>query len=425
VKIVWFTFVFNVFAIVLVKAIFNVSDLGLFFVLVHILITSLILFTYNSKVKYIYLLGFAARALFMFLDLFASNIYKLPNSGVDSEMFYSRALEISRNLDLLGNTSGGIFSDIMGLLLRMIGDQRIVVQYINVLFGLSIIFIVHEILKLLKFNEKLIVIVLLITAFFPNSIIMSAIFLREIIPTFLVAYSLYEYIKWYKFGKFQFGFYSLVYLGVASMFHSGVIGVSIGYLFGLLFFNRDKNKLTFSLRSITTLAIIFLVFYVSFTYYRDIFFRKFISIDDIGDILDATNRSSGGSAYLTSLKISNPIQLVMFTPIKSFYFLASPLPMYWRGILDAFSFFTDSSLYVLTLYSLIMNRKKLGDNKNLIIILFWMLLGVSIVFGVGVSNAGTAIRHRQKIISLILIIIALIEDSRYRFILMKNSISLK
>ena len=41
------------------------------------------------------------------------------------------------------------------------------------------------------------------------------------------------------------------------------------------------------------------------------------------------------------------------------------------------------------------------------IILIISILATSYIFGIGVSNAGTAIRHRQKIISLFIILLSI------------------
>ena len=39
-----------------------------------------------------------------------------------------------------------------------------------------------------------------------------------------------------------------------------------------------------------------------------------------------------------------------------------------------------------------------------------MILGATSIFGIGVSNAGTAIRHRQKLFPIFIILIAIALD---------------
>lgn len=50
-----------------------------------------------------------------------------------------------------------------------------------------------------------------------------------------------------------------------------------------------------------------------------------------------------------------------------------------------------------------------------------LLLGSSLIFGIGVSNAGTAVRHRQKLIPVFLILLAIIMDCRKKLISKRNS----
>ena len=421
-KFSWLTFTISILILGVMNSLISAtSSLGMIFVLFHITITSVILMSYKSKLKVIFLSAFIARVVVMFWDLLARSIFILPNSGADSEMFYDASLAISNDLSLLGSTRGGVFSDLMGLLFRIIGEQRIVGQYINVLFGLSTIFIVYKTIKYLDVDSRVIKIVLFIVAFFPNSLIMSAIFLREIIPTFLVAVSLMEYIKWLKSSKIKNAVFSLFFIGLASMFHSGVIGITLGYFFGFLFYNSNSNKLKFSARTVMSFVLIILVIAVSFTYFEDIIFRKFRNVEDISDIYTTANVRLGGSAYLKSIEINTPLQFLIYSPVKAFYFLTSPLPMNWRGGMDIFTFLTDSILYLFSLFYYLTNKNKLGTRRSIVIIILWMLLGSSLIFGIGISNAGTAVRHRQKLIPVFLILLAIIMDCRKKLITKKNS----
>lgn len=397
-------------------SIVDFGGIGLIAVMLHVIITMIIIMGYKSKEKFVFLLAFLSRVLFMLWDLYARGIFILPNSGADSEMYYEASLRIANNLSLLGTTRGGMFANIMGLLFHFIGPQRIIGQYVNVLIGLSVVLIIYKLLIMMNINKSTIKGTLLITSFFPNSIIMSAIFLREIIPTFFVTASLYYFIKWVKYQKILSAMLTLVMLSIASIFHSGVIGCVIGYFFGFLFYNRNNNKLKFSTNSIIVFVMILAVIILSFTYFEDLLFGKFRNLEDISDIYNNANRSLGGSAYLTSLAINNPLQLVIFGPIKSFYFLTAPLPMNWRGIMDVFTFLTDSMLYLITILYVMKNRKFYGENKVYITCIIWAIVGASLIFGIGVGNAGTAVRHRQKLVSLFLVLLGIVMDSKKKYV---------
>jgi hypothetical protein len=71
-------------------------------------------------------------------------------------------------------------------------------------------------------------------------------------------------------------------------------------------------------------------------------------------------------------------------------------------------------LYIGTFVYVIFNRKALGNRRALYIGLLLALVGALIIFGIGVSNAGTAVRHRQKLIAVFLILLAITKDAKMR-----------
>lgn len=374
---------------------------------IHISLTLLLLFVLDHKFKLLFLGAYIARVAFLLWDLYARDIYILPNSGADSEMYFYWAKEIGQNLYLLGqNARGGLYSKIIGVLFHLIGPSRLFGQYLNVLLGLSVVFIIDRILMMLDVKDKSRNFSILLASFFPNSLIMSAVFLREILPTFFVALSLLAFMIWYQNTKYRDMVLAITYLGVASMFHSGVIGIFIGYAFAFLFYNKETGRFKFSIRSVTSFFVILAIVSIAFTYYGNQILYKFQNLEDVNDLISQTNRRLGGSAYLTSLKINTPIQLLFYGPIKSFFFLTSPLPMNWRGFMDIFTFFSDSLLYLGTLIYMIANRKRFGDRRTLIFSIVVMIVGAAFIFGIGVANAGTAVRHRQKIVPLFIILLA-------------------
>lgn len=415
-KLIWYGYFIEILVLTLLKPLItDFESVAIIAIMVHIIYTTVILISYKNKLKIVYLGAFLSRVILLMWDLYARNIFLLPNSGLDSEMYYKNAIQISNNLSLLismDGLRGGLYSQINGLLFYFIGPQRIVGQYINVLLGLSVIFILSKILILLNVNKNIRTTIITITSFFPNSVIMSAIFLREIFPTFFVSLSLYFFVKWFKLGYLRNVFLSLFSIGIGSIFHSGVIGIALGYAFAFLFYKRKENTFKFSASTIITFIVIISVSYLFFTVFEDLVFKKFSGIDDITDIYSTANIRLGESAYLTNLTIANPIQLVIYGPIKAVYFLLSPLPTDWRGVQDIITFFSDSLFYLIVILYFVKYKKILKERKSIIITLLIIIVGASLVFGIGVGNAGTAIRHRQKLIPIFLILLGIMMDTK-------------
>jgi len=418
-KLIWLGLLFEIFLLILIKP-FTVDFefVSILAVSVHIFFTMVVLFVQKSKFKLIFSAAFFGRIMFMLWDLNARQIFQLPNSGGDSVGFYNSAILVSENISLLNeNIYGAMYSKMIGLLFYWIGPLQMFAYYINVLLGLSVVLVIYKILNMLEVNYKITKLILLLVAFFPNSMVMSAIFLREIIITFFVTYSLYYFIKWFKKGFKINMVLSILTLGIASLFHSGVVGIFLGYAFVFLFYIKEKNKYQFNVKSVMVFLGLVSFSFLVYTQFSAIFLAKFGNVESMNDIYSRANMSLGGSAYLTNITINNPIQLVIYGPIKTFYFLTSPLPMDWRGFMDIFTFLFDSTLYLSTFIYFVLNRRKFKERKVLITSLALILVSVSVVFGIGVFNAGTAVRHRQKIISIFLILFALMMDekSKYNF----------
>src|SRR5699024_2986544 len=133
----------------------------------------------------------------------------------------------------------------------------------------------------------------------------------------------------------------------AMAFHSGLVGISFGYVFAFLFYDEKRKKFKFNLRSITVFLIIITIFIFSYLTFGELIFVKFQNIENIDDIVQVANPIGiGGSAYLDNLIINNIFDFILYSPIKAFYFIFSPVIIEWRGLNDLLSFLTDTILYL-------------------------------------------------------------------------------
>lgn len=385
------------------------------FTLLHIVLSIWVLLRYKQGLREILIFAFLIRVVLMLWDIRFDHIFSLPNSGADSGMYYNEAQRVSQDLSLLTqDIRGGPFAKIIGTIFHLTGFSRLLGQYINVLLGMSVVMIVNRITALFKLSVRARRNTLLLAAFFPNSMVMSAIFLREIFPTFLVAASLYFFVRWYLKPALRDMVLSLLMLAFSSMFHSGVAGIFLGYAFAFLFYKHRTKRFSFTTNTILSFVVVAAAVYLATNVFQEQLFGKFSNIEEMEDIYQTANNRYGGSAYLTNLKINNLWQFFVFGPIKMVYFLSVPLPWNWRGGMDIFSFVADSMLYLYVVVTLYRNRRLFGEHKPLMTALALMLLGAVIIFGIGVSNAGTAIRHRQKLVPIFLISLGVLMDIRVK-----------
>lgn len=410
---IWFVFIIELLLLSIIKQLeINLLITSISLIFIHVVITIAILYRKYTEIYLLLLAGLAVRLGLVFLDLFGRHILTLPNSGMDSEGFYASAVLISNNIDLLfAEVYGGVYSKLNGLLFYIIGTERIMAHYFNLLLGISIIIITYKTLKRVSDNIDQIYLLTAVITFFPQSIIFSAIFMRENIVTFFVALSVNRFVKWYFKGVRLDFIKANSYIFIGSLFHGGIIGIIAGYFILYIFYDREKRKIDISLSSMIILTTFILLSLLIFSQYGGVF-NKIDQIDSIESLYTLSNKGRGGSVYLQRLEVNSLTTFILYSPLKMIYFLISPVPHMWRGIRDIITFVFSSLVFLISIILAITNKDKIKKNP-LLIGLFISLVVTALFFGTGVSNAGTAMRHRQKILPLLIIYLSMISNKEY------------
>ncbi|OZT78620.1 hypothetical protein [Salinicoccus roseus] len=352
--------------------------------------------------------SFLARLGLLLMDLYRPDIFEIPHSGTDTENFYATGLLVADDLSLLGESIyGGTYSQMLGLLFNVYGDDRLFVQYLNIMLAITAILIVIKIFRMIGVPHRAQLILVLLMAFFPHSLIFSSILLRESIISLLVVLSLYFFVRWFTYKERSGAIMSVVLLLTAAAFHSAIIGVLLGYLFGFIFYKHDKQSFRFTVTSVVPFSIFGLLMTYILVFPGIVMglplFNKFQQVMDNNETLyGAITASRGDTAYLTGLEVNNLFQVALFSPIKVIYFISSPMPWDVRNFEDMVSFFLDGAFYLLTLILFIRNFETIRRRPLLGILLLGIMAGW-LIFGLGISNAGTALRHRFKFFYIIIV----------------------
>ncbi len=388
--------------------------------LILILMNS-ILFTFflaeKIKEKEIYKIiffGYILRLLILLIDIYGREYIVLPHSGDDTERFYLYGILISENLQLLNTTYLTGYADLLGVFFYLFGDQRMLAQYLNTLLGIGVIIVTYKILKLLSINQKIRIIVICIITFFPQTIIFSGILLRENLVAFGLVMMIYYSVLWYKQGGMKNIVLSILFLLIAAYFHSGVIVAFIPLVFMYTFYKHKLSKFGVDVKALFLLGVFLIIGLVVSLNIGEVLFSKFGDVDITNkEFYSSMNTTEeGGSNYLEGLRYDNLYEILLFSPLKMFYFLFSPIPLDWRGAMDLITFFIDSLVYFLASIYLIKNRKIFIKDKPLLIVFSFILLFIIFTFAYGTHAAGTAIRHRSKIVAVLLICWALLIDQK-------------
>lgn len=343
----------------------------------------------------------------MYADL--DHLFPILNSGADTESFHGVAVyNVEHNVDMDFTN----YVPFITIIYRLFGldDGRAVSQFINVLFGTGVLLNIRSALGLLKIPYKIQKTSMWIAVLMPNMIIFSGILLREAWVEYFISLSIIFFIRWYKkIGSALFNvFISIASVFIASYMHAGVIGVLIGYFAAFILLKSKDGEVKFTFTSIFMIGIV-TVGVMFFLENLETFGGKFSNVDT--DNLDALTQHSqaGGSLYLAGLQNSSFAMEMVTLPIRMIYFLYSPIPFDWRGVNDLFAFFIDSIVYLYFSYKIFKSLKgshNLSD-KNLLIFLVISIIVATAIFGMGTSTAGTAMRHRAKLLSLFVIAYAI------------------
>lgn len=414
-KKIWFSFLILILGLSVLNPL-NISyeNAATILVLLHSIIIILILTTYEDyKLKPVLILAFLLRLFLAFWDIYARSIFILPNAATDDVGFYRSASQISKNLLLLSNDLyGGLYAKITGFVFYLTGPSRILGNYINVILGISVVIIILKILKLLNINKKNEYWTVWIASFFPSSLFMSAMFRREMIITFLVILSLFYFVNWFIVDKISHLYLAILLILFASMFHSGVIGIIGGYIVAYIFYGNKTREFKLTVNSIFSTIIIGIFLFIIYVLLGEQILTKFGNLNEINTLVKSFNHGGGGARYLANLQINNILELIVYSPIKFFYFISSPVPWEWRGLNDILTFLFDSSIYLIILVYYLINKKNFNKRNNIIKIFFISILVTSFIFGIGTGNAGTALRHRQKLLPIFTIFLAIMLDNR-------------
>lgn len=370
-------------------------------------------FTKFNRFFISFMLAYITRLIIMFIDI--NKYMNILHSGDDTENFYKTGILISNNLELLqGEVYGGIYSKFIGFIFYIYGIDRVFVQYLNIIIFILIILLMRKIVLLLQIkNYKFFFYILF---FFPHSLIFSSILLREGIISLLVLLSFYYYIVWCKYRKTKFAFISCLVLMIAALFHSGVIGLLFGYLIGFLIVNENDKGLKLSKDKITiiiSMTIVLLLIFINQNILLDLpFLNKFQhNLETNETVYDITNRQLGGSAYLTSIVIASPVEIIMYSPLKLTYFIISPVPWEISSFSELFAFLLDGLFYLIFILIIIFNFKRVMKSPFLLSVIIGMFT-TWLIFSMGVSNAGTAMRHRFKTFYIVIVVCMLIINKR-------------
>ena len=362
------------------------------FAVVYILINSLALigwFVKKSKNKTIFMIltfGLLIRLAALWYD---QSVALLPFNTADAYKFHELAVETAEALpDVLLEHFTGFYSQVLGVVYYFFGPYRFFGQYLNVAFVVLAATKLIDIAELLKIKDKNTILMIFLWLFMPIPFLMGYALIREGSMYYLIVLGVYHFLKWFEKYNPIYIVLTILPIYIASLYHEGALYILPAMLYAFLFYDKKREKINFNF-----INIMFLI--------EAVIGAIIIVTQNADSFLDKTNaETGGGSTYLAALEINSPLQFIMYAPIKGFYLLYSPMPWLIRGGLDIPTFVFDTCLWGYATYNILRNFRKIDTKYKM---LFLAILVAGMVYGMGTHNTGTAMRHRNKFMSLMLI----------------------
>lgn len=382
--------------------------LGIFLSII-LVIGCLFVFT-NFKDKAlskIFLLAITMRTGLAFFHRF---IASLPDSTADAKAFENLAWQMS-NTDVARSGIMGVviqgsetYPSVMSFIYRFFGRSPLILQVLNVILGSLVVLVAYKTAMVLFNRRRAALIASVVVAFFPTFNLYSAITLRETFVVFFLATSFYFFSVWLQRGDTSYILLSFLFSITSAAFHGAMIIIVFSYIPIYIFYRpRRKEWSVFNKKLLIGGLFLIVIVYL--------FFGQFPSkIPSPAEITperlekEVHVRATDRAAYLRNLVPGSYFDVAWQTPIRALYFYFSPFP--WEleskldlvGMVDALSYLGLFAFCVLSLHFILRENRALFFSVLLILLIF------SVTFAWGTSNYGTAIRHRQKIAFLFIII---------------------
>lgn len=338
-----------------------------------------------------------------------SHVYgvQLPGAGLDAVTFERIGWEFAQSdwRTLRGSISGGAFlySWIIAVLYWLTARSPLLIEMVNVLLGTLVVYEVH-VLAGMMWSDADARRAAWVAALFPTMVLYSAITLREMLVAYPLVLGAVWLARWRVTGRLRWvvgamgafivgiAFHTMMFgailfvLGTAaarwmSTVKEGQLRQSVGILAGLVLAGAAGLYILASGLGAGNFA------------YTDVFSST--------DLIAAQQLGTGDRAsYLQGMMIRSFGDLLWQAPIRTFFFLFMPFPWIVSAVIDLVGLI-DAALYVVLCVCALRRLRVIWSTPVArLTALLWA--SCAVVFGLVVTNYGTAIRHRGKLAPLLI-----------------------
>lgn len=362
----------------------------------------------NPALRAPLLCGLALRVTATLMQFY---VVPLPGTGMDTITFERLGWAWSQDgwdgLVRSFTLGAWLYSWIIAVLYWIGTRSELLVQSVNVLVGTLVVFNVFQIARLL-WGDKGAERAAWWAALFPTLVLNSAIILREVFVVYPLTLGIVCFVRWRLSGRMIWLPAAVGCMSIAVIFHSGVVGalavVGATVVFEVLrSLNRARGRARFALLLGSAAAVVMLLAVAGFVASRVNLF-VLASVIDFMAGHQAGTYAADRTDYLPNMVVSTPVDILWQAPIRFLFFQFMPFPWLIRTPADIFGLL-DSGLYALLVFQAFRARAAIRMNPAARSVV-WAWVGCVLVYGLLISNYGTAIRHRAKMAPLLIAVAA-------------------
>lgn len=376
--------------------------------------TSICLFTLwksNCEVKWelvVLMLGLAGRIIFCYLDVYTA--FELPIGGGDDGIgFMERAIAYYNGDFSVQYTK---YPYILNAIFQITGINQYAAQYANILCWSFSALVMQKCCKRLQITGYLRLIAIAVFAWLPTNIWITSILYRDAYIMLLLCLSFYYLLVWMQDGKLHGIVLSVAAVLLASLLHGASVMALIPVIYTVVFYSQGTKQFCITkkavIMSLVTIGGVFIILIIPQT--REMILRKIPNMN--GGLIEGLNRylenkydgSVAGSDYLTGRYLTGYFDILPMTVQRMYYHTFSPAPDMWRGFIDVAAFFMSTApvyLAAAICWLVSLSYKKIDAYRCVLFLEIFITVGV---YAWGNKNAGSALRHREKILSLVILL---------------------
>jgi 4-amino-4-deoxy-L-arabinose transferase-like glycosyltransferase len=358
---------------------------------------------------------FVALIIRVLVMLIGHYLVTLPDSTADAMSFEREAWSIAQGgfFNVIDNYIGPdakFISWLIAIPYSLFGRSILLAKSITLFFGMGSVFLGWLLAKKI-WNNNIANKVGWAIALFPSLILYSVLVLREAYIAFFLLLALYGIAGWIKNDEYKSIVLALIGFTGATFFHGALM---VGGLVFLIIVGVVKLKQFLKLLTNLKINIESIILIILISIFLQNYLSNKINVPYLGNFAASTNierifsKTQGATRGVASwpewTKISSPIEFLYKAPVRSIYIVLAPFPWdvkktkHLIGMLDAF-------LYAYLTFLILFNIKFIWKDPFLRIVLI-ILLTYLLVFGIGVGNFGTGVRHRSKFVIMFILLAA-------------------